>query len=228
MASERSTHDAVEVVSWALLTAATVASAWCAYQASLWNGEQTRSLALASTEQFASVRKTSIVNRNVSVDVGTFLSYVEAQLHGDAKMTQFLRAHARPEFKPALEAWIANEAQGRGNGLNPFALPEYRLADQEAASGLDAQAASNIAVANVANGTGDSYVLHTVLFALSLFFFGGTSEARRSGMRRAMLTLGTLVFLLTAVSMIRLPRAGSPHLGPFGEARVLLGSRAFC
>jgi hypothetical protein len=212
VASETSTRDAIEVVSWALLTAATIASAWCAYQASLWNGVQTRSLARANTAQFASVRKTSIVNRNQSIDVGTYLSYIEAQLHGDVKITQFLRTHARPEFKPALEAWIADGGQGRSSGLNPFALPEYRLADQEAASKLEAEAASNIAVANAANDTGDSYVLHTVLFALSLFFFGGTSESRRSGMRRVMLTLGALVFLLTMTSVIRLPRASSPPL----------------
>jgi hypothetical protein len=220
MASEPSTRDAVEVVSWALLTAATIASAWCAYQASLWNGVQTRSLARASTAQFASVRKTSIVNRNQSIDVGTYLSYVEAQLHGDVKITQFLRAHARPEFKPALEDWIASEGQGRSNGLNPFALPEYRLADQEAASKLEAEAASSIAVANAANDTGDAYVLHTVLFALSLFFFGGTSESRRSGMRRVMLTLGALVFLLTTTSVIRLPRASSPPLGRSAKAAL--------
>jgi hypothetical protein len=34
--------DSAEIVSAALLAAATVASAWCGYQAALWNGEQTR------------------------------------------------------------------------------------------------------------------------------------------------------------------------------------------
>lgn len=210
MSSEPPPRDAAELLSWALLTAATVGSAWCAYQASLWNGVQTRSLAMANTEQFASLRKTSIVNRNLSVDVGTFLSYVEADLHGDAKLTGFLRTHARPEFKPALEAWIANESRGRGNGPNAFALPEYRLADQEAAAALEAQASSNIAAANEANDAGDLYVLHTVLFALSLFFFGGTSQTRRAGMRYVMLVLGLVVFGLTVASLLRLPRAASP------------------
>ncbi len=212
-------REPLELISWALLTAATVGSAWCAYQSSLWNGVQTHSLALASMEQFASVRKMSVVNRNLSVDVGTYLSYVEAELHGDAKLAEFLRTHARPELRPALQAWIASEAGARGGeGLNPFSLPEYHLAEQDEVSRLDAQAASNIAAANAANSTGDSYVLRTVLFALALFFFGGTSEARRSGMRRAMLILGSLLFTLTVISVVRLPRAASPPLGRSGRA----------
>jgi hypothetical protein len=85
---------------------------------------------------------------------------------------------------------------------------------------LEAEAASNLAVANAANDTGDAYVLRTVLFALSLFFFGGTSESRRSGMRRVMLTLGALVFLLTMTSVIRLPRASSPPLGRSAKAAL--------
>jgi hypothetical protein len=218
MPNEPRARDPIELVGWVLLTLATVGSAWCAYQASLWNGVQIRNLALASTAQFASVRRTSTVNRNVSIDVGTFLAYVEGDLHGDTRITQFLRAHARPEFKPALEAWIAREAQARGQAPNPFALPEYRLADQEAASALEAQAASNLAASNEANNTGDLYVLHTVFFALSLFFFGATSEARRSGMRYAVLGFGALLFTVTVLSVLRLPRAERPQKPGSGAA----------
>jgi len=217
MATEAQIRDGVELTSWALLAAATVGSAWCAYQATVWSGEQTRALARASVAQFKSSREMSIVNRAVLIDVGTFINYVGADLRGDRKVAGFLRAHARPAFKPALEAWLADQAAGRTDAPNPLARPEYHMAEQDTVADLDEQALSDIATANAANEHSDGYVLHTVLFALSLFFLGATSEARRSSFRRAMLAMGALVFTLTVISVARLPRAHHPSLARHGS-----------
>jgi hypothetical protein len=214
MATEEQGRDSVEITSWVLLAAATVASAWCAYQASLWNGEQTRSLSRSSVAQFASARQMSIVNREVMIDVGTYLNYVGADLRGEARLAAFLRGNARPDFRPALEAWIAKKRSLGADVPTPFALPEYRLPELEKAAELDGEARVDIDAANAANAHGDGYVLHTVLFALSLFFLGGTSQLRRRGARRAMLVLGSVTLLLTVISMVRLPRA---HAGLFEQ-----------
>jgi hypothetical protein len=207
MATGSSAHDGVEVLSWALLAAATVGSAWCAYQESLWSGEQARSSARATVTQFESSRRTTIANRNLTIDVATFLDYLAADLHGDAKVAAFLREHARAELKPALEAWIADKANARVDLPTPFARPQYRLADQEDATALDARATAEILAANAANAHADVYGLYTVLFALSLFFLGATSTVRHRGMRRAMLVFGALIFTLSVVSLAQQPRA---------------------
>jgi hypothetical protein len=216
--SERSARDNLEIAASALLAAATVASAWCAYQASLWNGEETRTLAQATVTQFASARRTTIASRNLTVDAATYLDYLAADLRGETKVAGFLRQHARPELKPALEAWIADKAAGRPDLPNPFGRPAYRLADQEAALELDAQAEAEIAHAGAANSHNDAYVLHTVLFALSFFFLGATSQARRQGTRRVMLVFGTLVFTLSVISLARLPRAKAEGPAPGSNA----------
>jgi len=207
MGAEAQTRDRVEIGSWALLAAATIGSAWCAYQASLWNGEQMKALSRSGVAQFAASRQMSIVNRDTTIDVGTYLNYVGADLHGDAKVSTFLRTHARPDFRPALEAWIAQGGSARADLPNPFALPEYRSPGLKKVAVLDEEAQAAIESAHAANGNSDAYVLHTVLFALSLFFLGATSETRRRGMRRAMLALGGVVVLLTVISVSRLPRA---------------------
>jgi hypothetical protein len=170
---------------------------------------QTRSLATASQQQFASVRKTGAVNRNLQIDVTTFLDYVRAEQQKDDRFVTFLRNHARREFRPAFEAWIADYAAGREDAPLPFLRPEYRLADQEAAAALDTKAAASIAVSNDANAHGDLYVLHTVMFAMALFFLGTTTDARRPIVRRVTLIFGALVFTLTVISTARLPRAPS-------------------
>jgi len=206
MAAESRAHTNLELVTWALLAAATLGSAWCAYQGSLWSSEQVRHLAVASVAQFASLRKTTIANRDLSVDAATYIAYVEADLHGDTKVARFLRDHARPGFKPALEAWIAAQAGGPGDGANPFRRPEYRIAEWEQADALNGRAARALQDANMANATGDTYLLHTVLFALVLFLIGGTAQAHKRGIQHAMLVLGALAFTLTVISMARLPR----------------------
>ncbi len=219
MEGTQTRRSAVEMASWLLLAAATVGSAWCAYQASLWNGVQTQTLASASVAQFAGVRKTAIVNRNVSVDVGTFLSYVSAYLDGNVKTTRFLRDHARPGLKPALEAWIAEIDAGHTDVPLPFARPEYHLAEQDEVTALDGVVARDLEASRSANLDSDSYVLHTVLFALALFFLGATSQASRSGTRLAMLVLGALAFIGTVVSMARLPRAEARYVRPRAAAQ---------
>jgi hypothetical protein len=212
MPTNSAERDAIEVISWTLLAAATVGSAWCAYQSSLWSGEQTRGLARASVAQFEASRLTTVANRNMTVDAATFIDYVSADLHHDTKVAGFLRSHARPEFKPAFDAWIADEAAGRSVAPNPFQYPQYKLSDQERAAALDAQAAVDIGKANEANGYSDSYVMHTVIFALALFFLGATSETRRGGIRKMVLVFGALVFFLSVLSVARLPR--QPSIAP--------------
>lgn len=213
MGLEYSARDNLELVASALLAAATVASAWCAYQASLWNGEETRTLANATVTQFASSRKMTAANRDLTIDATMYLQYLSADLRGETKVADYLRRQARPEFKPVLDAWIADKAAGRPETPNPFARPEYRPADQEAALQLDAQASAEIARAAAANGHNDAYVLRTVLFALSFFFLSSTGQARRRGTRRLMLVFGTLIFTLSVISLARIPRAKSDRPG---------------
>lgn len=205
--ADSGSHGAIDTLSSLLLAVATIASAWCAYQASVWNGVQTRALAAASVAQFAAARDASVVNRNVSIDVGVFLHYVEADRRGDRKTMAFLQAHARPEFRPALNAWIADETAGRLDVPLPFLRPEYRIAAQDRIDDLDGRVAMQLGVANAANSHSDAFVLHTVLFALSLMFLGATAQARRRRTQFMMLIFGALAFMATFASMTRLPHA---------------------
>lgn len=197
----------IQILSTVLLGLASVSSAWCAYQASLWNGIQTRGITLAEGAQFAATREFTVVNRNVSVDVGVFLSFVTASQSGHDKEAAFLRRHARPELKPALEAWVADVEAGREDAPLPFVRPEYRLAAQERITVLDQRARRAVAIANDANDHGDMFILHTVLLAISLFLLGAAGQARRRSGQIAALALGGLAFVLTTASMARLPRA---------------------
>ncbi|HXJ23035.1 MAG TPA: hypothetical protein VMT03_22640 [Polyangia bacterium] len=205
---EAPSRGRIDLIASLLMAAATLSSAWCAFQASVWNGVQTRVLAMTSVAQFSSARQSAIVNRNVGIDVGLFLRYVDADLHGDQKSASFLRANARREFRPAMEAWIRDvAATGREDAELPFFRPEYHLAAQHEIEILDAQVAKQLDLANAANSHSDMFVLHTVLFALSLMFLGGVAQARRRRAALTTVTFGALAFAATFGSMLRLPRA---------------------
>ncbi|HXU60900.1 MAG TPA: hypothetical protein VN962_04320 [Polyangia bacterium] len=197
----------IQIVSTVLLGLASVSSAWCAYQASLWSGIQTHGITVAEAAQFAGTREFTAMNRNMSIDVGVFLSYISATQSGHQKEAEFLRRHARPELRPALEGWIADIREGKEDAPLPFARPDYRLATQDQILVLDQRAGRAVAAANDANDHGDMYVLHTVLLAISLFLLGAGAQAHGRTAQIAALSLGGLVFVLTTVSVARLPRA---------------------
>jgi hypothetical protein len=200
---------ATTLVASALLAATTVASAWCAFQSSVWHGVERGNLAVWSAAQFTASRRVTALNRDVAVDVGTFTSYVAADLRGDRKVALFLRAHARHELRPALEGWIRDlETTGVAEPL-PFGRPEYRPAAEVEVEELDASVLSNLKLANQANHTAELFVLHTVLFALALFFLGSMGQANRTGVRNVMFACGTIILAVTTVSMFRLPRGTS-------------------
>jgi hypothetical protein len=200
-------HDRADIWSAILLAAATVASAWCAYQASLWSGDQLRELATANAAHFESLRDDNLATSARMMDVSTFLNLIESDARGDHKMALYIREHARPEFRPVLQDWFERRQAGHEPPGLPFQQPNYRLAAQERAEVSLTKANAATQAANRANDHGDLFVLHTVLFAIALFFLGSASSAGRHFIRKTMLVLGTLVFVLTVLSMMRLPRA---------------------
>jgi hypothetical protein len=218
--SEDRRRDATEIVTAGLLAAATVASAWCAYQAALWGGEQTRKLATANSEHFESLEKTSDADVAVIVDVTTFINILESEARGDRRMADTIATHARPAFRPTLEHWLGERRAGREPADLPFHPPGYTLAAREAAKELEQKADQATQTANTANSYSDLFVLHTVLFAMAMFFLGSSSAARSRGVRRAMMVLGALILVLTVISMASLPRApGAPSRAEMRAAR---------
>jgi hypothetical protein len=205
---EHVSHERMEIVAGILLGVATVASTWCAYQATLWSGEQTRTLAKANARQFESMRGTMAASRETLVDVMTFLSYMQAEERNDVRAQNYIRAHARLAFRPALNAWIADKTR---NDSTPFKRPEYRNLEEEAALAAQQDATNDYAFANRANDTSDIFVLHTVVLAMALFLLGAATQVKSSVAQRGLLIFGALVLVLTLTSMATRPHAPRPY-----------------
>jgi hypothetical protein len=196
----------LELVSTVLLALATVATAWAAYQSRQWTGEQAQGYSHATATRIAENRSAALANRQVQIDVATFIQWVDAHAHHDDALADFYRARFRDEFKPAFAAWLATKPFTSAQAPpTPFAIPRYRLRSAVEADRLEKTAAADSQHAKAANENADNYMLAVVLFASSLFFAGISVKLHTVRARAALLGLGCVLFLGTLVWALTLP-----------------------
>jgi hypothetical protein len=197
---------AVELLATVLLALAAVATAWCSYQATRWNGEQAKAGAAASAARFQAARAADLANAQTEIDVATFTQWVNAYARNESELADFYRARFRPEFVPAVEAWIATKPLVNPDApLTPFRMPQYKLAATADAERLDKQAEVLAADVRTDIQRASNYVLGVVLCAVALFFAGMSTKLSSSRLQVAMLVLGWTVFLGTVAWLTTFP-----------------------
>jgi hypothetical protein len=196
----------LEILSAVLLALATVGTAWAAYQARQWTGEQSQGYSRATASRIAVNRSAALANRQVQIDVATFIQWVDARQERRAELARFYRDRFRAEFEPAFAAWLAAKPFTNPDAPEtPFATPEYRLEASAEAERLEARAAAAAKGASEANQRADNYMLAVVLFASSLFFAGISTKLEPVKARAAILGLGYVLFLGTAIWVLTFP-----------------------
>jgi hypothetical protein len=200
------TERHLELASTLLLALATVATAWSAYQARQWTGEQSQGYSHATASRIAENRVSAVANRQVQIDVATFIQWVDARASGRSTLADFYRSRFRDEFTPAFDAWLAQRPfSNAAAAKTPFALSQYRLQSSHDAEALEAKAAAASQGAKDANQRADNYMLAVVLFASSLFFAGISMKLSSVGARTATFAIGCVLFLGTAIWIATMP-----------------------
>jgi hypothetical protein len=145
-------------------------------------------------------------NRQIQIDVATYIQWVDAYRQQDEELAKFYYRRFRPEFRPAVDAWIATRPLKNPRApLTPFVMPEYRSAAIAATDALElkADAESLQAQANVRRA--DRYTLCVVMFALALFFAGISTRIRVQSSRLIALGIGWAAFLGAVIWMVTFP-----------------------
>lgn len=206
LAGGRVTVGLVELVATVLLAVAAVATAWSSYQASRWSGEQAIAFSASNAARVNASRASARADQLSQVDVSTFIAWADAYASRDTMLADFYFRRFREEFRPAVQAWIATRPlRNEQAPLTPFAMPQYRLAERDTATRLDAEAAMQTELAKRNNQRSDNYVLAVVLFASSLFFAGISTKLARLSHQGALLVVGCLLFLGTLVWVLTFP-----------------------
>jgi hypothetical protein len=196
----------VEAVAAILLSIATIVTAWSAYQATRWSGEQARNYVTASALRTESVRDSNRANAQILVDVDTFLAWLDAERSGHQVVATDIRDRMRAEFKPVFEAWLADAPAGEIPEGTPFARSDYVLQTQKDSAQLEAEASASFDEGQRANQVSDNFVLAAVLFASVLFFagLGGTFDTLR--VQVFLLFLAGVMLAIGLVVVVSLPQ----------------------
>jgi hypothetical protein len=196
----------LELVATLLLAFATVATAWSAYQSRQWTGEQAKLTSKATATRIEVNRAAAVANRQLQIDVATFIQWVDARAHDDMRLADFYEARFRDEFKPPFQAWLATKPLTNTSAPpTPFAMPQYQLKASRQADALDAAAARISDRSAEANARANNYMLAVVLFASALFFAGAAPRLQSRGLRVALLVLGCVLLAGTLVWVATFP-----------------------
>jgi hypothetical protein len=196
----------VEIVATVLLAVAAVATAWSSYQATRWNGENTKASGRVNALRIDAARAQGLAEGQTQVDIATFIQWVDANAAGDDELADFYLDRFRPEFRPAFDAWLASDPLTNPDAPpTPFAMDEYQLQARADAEQFDAEAEVVAAAVRRNVERAGNYVLGVVLFAVSLFFAGMSAKLRGATTRKVLLVVGCLVFVGTAAWIATFP-----------------------
>ncbi len=196
----------LEITCAVVLSLATMSTAWCAYQSTLWSGVQTFRLAAANKAGRESSAAHIEALQLRAFDASMGISYMQAKHEGNQRQEKFLFDRFRPEMKKAVEAWLKTDPfNNLAAPLGPLKMAEYVQPELAEARRQEEIAAREHAAAQKANETSDTYVLLTVLFASVLFFGGiaGTLDSRR--LRRIIVLFALALFAVTLVFLGTMP-----------------------
>jgi hypothetical protein len=196
----------VEITCAVVLSLATMSSAWCAYQATLWGGVQTFRLAAAQRAGRESTTASIEALQLQAFDASMFISYMNAKNEENERQEKFLFKRFRPEMKKAVEAWLKTDPFNDPKApQGPFKMAEYVQPELEEAKRHNEQFAKEHKAAEDANEHSDTYVLLTVLFASVLFFGGIASTIESHRLRVIILALALTFFVVTLAVLATMP-----------------------
>ena len=203
---KKKTVQVVDVLTAVLLSLATVGSAWCAFQSSLWDGIQTFELVASAKAGRLSSENLIKANQKRMMDGLLLMQYINANEEGNIKIRDFYFSKFDSTMKTATQDWLKNDPFNNANAPNsPMKMPSYVLKEETDANDQINLSLKKMESADEANTTSDRYVLLTVLFAAVLFFGGIASTLQSNLVRNICLILSAIIFILTLYLLINMP-----------------------
>lgn len=215
--------DRIELIATIVMALAAILTAWCAFQATKWGGIMSIQFSSANAARIESAKADALANTQRSVDVNVYTQWLEAVAEEIAEgvippvreagyepqegtLSAFYFERMRPEFKPALDAWLeADPLNDPDAPPTPFAMEEYQLAASIEAEELVVESEERRQDALDANQNGDNYVLTVVGFSLVIFFAGISSKLKETRNRWIALGVAMALFVFGIVALVLLP-----------------------
>lgn|SRR5574341_2675587 len=198
----------IEVLSAILMAMVVVATAWSAYQSTLWGGIQTFKLREVTKNSNLFSMKTIQQGQYTGIDAIMFMEYINALHDNNQNLSEFYFERFRPELKAATLAWLeTNPFENPDAPPHPFAMPEYNRIFAEEAEQFANESETKLEEAQQANQNSDNYVLLTVIYASVLFIGGIMSKFSSRKLRLILVLVGMVIFSVTTAVLFSMPIA---------------------
>jgi|Tabmets5t2r1_1033131.scaffolds.fasta_scaffold02063_2 hypothetical protein len=195
-----------EILAAVVLSLATVLTAWSAFEATKWSGVMAIRFSEANAARTQSAQASATANAKRTIDVTVFAEYLSAVATDERELVAFLQERFRDEFKPAFQAWARQRPRTNPAAPpTPFAMAEYRIAEDAESARLAELADVRGREAREANQRGDNYVLVTVLFASVLFFAGISTKFAGRGIKLGLGILAAVVLVSGIIVLATFP-----------------------
>lgn len=199
-------HPVFEAVALVLLSLATVATAWCSYQAAVWGGVSQRTMNMSAAASRQSVTAQLQAYQLATLDVMLFSEYVNARVASNAILANFYADRFRTDAKTAFDKWIAlHPFTNPAAPPHPFVTNLYQPRLLVQARDAEDKSEQLWVQAGNAGRNSRSYVLLTVSLAAALFFSGTASKFQTGWIHQCVLVLGLLAFIFAAIRLLQLP-----------------------
>jgi hypothetical protein len=196
----------IEICAAILMSIATVATAWCAYQSAEWGGEQAFLLGESQRAGREASLHTALAAQKRSLDVAVFMQWIGGVATDNERLTDFYFQRFPPNLGVAVEAWLATEPRTNPDAPpHPFAMREYQVAEDTLAARAAAESDARWTEARQADENSDRFVLLTVIFASVLFFGGIEQKFKDRRARTGLLAVGSLLLIVGLVTMLNYP-----------------------
>lgn len=196
---------------WAalLMSLTALVTAWSAYQANLWTGQQSVELAEALDIQVV-ITKEEIASKQIRTMDGTIaIEIAKALANNEQRTIDFMVPRVRDDLKIAIQEWLAlSPLDNQTAPAHPLLMPSYvnSVVNQslQQIEILKSQMRQKMQAAQQAGATSDNYVLETVLFAAVLFFAGIASTFSIKRVQSFLLWTSTALMLVSLYKLLLL------------------------
>lgn len=196
----------IDLVAAVLMAVATIATAWSAYQSSLWGGNQTDH-SVKVVKAFVRVGEfNNLAMQRIAIHVSLIGQYTTAISANNRAQAAFLLARFPEPLKTATMEWSAlDPLKNPAAPASPFDMPSYVLRERMEADRWEQIAGEESDASSRAGEIADRYLIFTIVFAAVLFFAGISGKFNWHVMDILVLVLGALALLAGMALMFTLP-----------------------
>jgi ABC-type multidrug transport system fused ATPase/permease subunit len=198
----------IEISSAILLAVVIVCIAWSSYQSTLWGGVMTFKIRESNSNMQQFMINTIQQGQYSVADVILFTEYIDAISSGDQELADFYFQRLRPEFKPAVQAWLDMEPFENPHAApHPFVMQEYKRISSDKAEEFRRESSKILQEALQANTNSDNFILVVVIYSSVLFVLGILDKITTIRLRLMLFSVALAMFSIATINMFSLPLA---------------------